>query len=136
MGEAPRHVLTYDGFDPHQEGLREAICALGNGVFVSRAACSWSRADDVHYPGTYLAGGYDRLTTQIAGRDVENEDLVNLPNWLPVTFRLGDGPWFRGGADNVRAYRLALDIHGITKLTLLHQCLACRRGPVLPRLST
>ena len=110
MSEAPREVLTYDGFDPDEEGLREAICALGNGVFVTRGACAWSRADGVHYPGTYLAGGYDRATSQIAGRDIENEDLVNLPNWLPVTFRHGDGPWFRGGADRVSGYRLALDI--------------------------
>jgi alpha,alpha-trehalase len=110
MGASPRQVLTYDGFHPDEEGLREAICALGNGVFVTRSACSWSRADGVHYPGTYLAGGYDRATSQIAGRDVENEDLVNLPNWLPVTFRVDDGSWFRGGQEHVRAYRLALDM--------------------------
>ena len=42
------------------------------------------------------------LTSEVAGRAVENEDLVNLPNWLPLTFRIGDGAWFeleqRGGA--------------------------------------
>ena len=37
--------------------------------------------------GTYLAGGYNRLQTEIAGRIVENEDLVNLPNWLSLSFR-------------------------------------------------
>ena len=42
----------------------------------------------VHYPGTYLAGGYNRLRTDIAGRSVENEDLVNFPNWLALTFRI------------------------------------------------
>ncbi len=47
-------------------------------------------ADDVHYPGTYLAGGYNRLRTDIAGRVVENEDLVNFPNWLALTFRIAD----------------------------------------------
>ncbi len=26
---------------------------------------------------------------------MENEDLVNLPNWLPLTFRIDDGAWCR-----------------------------------------
>ena len=30
--------------------------------------------------------------TDIAGRTVENEDLVNVPNWLPLSFRVADGP--------------------------------------------
>jgi trehalose/maltose hydrolase-like predicted phosphorylase len=46
----------------------------------------------MHYPGTYLAGGYNRLVSEVAGRKVENEDLVNMPNWLPLTFRIDDGP--------------------------------------------
>ena len=44
-------------------------------------------ADAVHYPGTCVAGCYNRLTSQVAGREVENEDLVNMPNWLPLTLR-------------------------------------------------
>ena len=28
-------------------------------------------ADAVHYPGTYLAGGYNRLKTTLAGRIIE-----------------------------------------------------------------
>jgi alpha,alpha-trehalase len=34
----------------------------------------------VNYPGTYVAGLYNRLRTPIAGRTLENEDLVNAPN--------------------------------------------------------
>ena len=80
--------LLYDDYDPAQEGLREALCTLGNGYFATRGAAPDSVADDVHYPGTYLAGGYNRLITEIAGREIENEDLVNLPNWLPLAFRI------------------------------------------------
>ena len=80
-------TLTYEGFEPEQQPLREALCALGNGYFCTRGALPWSNADDVHYPGTYLAGGYNRLITTIAGRGIENEDLVNLPNWLGLSFR-------------------------------------------------
>ena len=80
--------LVYDGFDPEHQGLREALCALGNGYFVTRGALPEARADEVNYPGTYVAGLYNRLQTPIAGRTVENEDLVNVPNWLPLSFRL------------------------------------------------
>ena len=87
-------VLSYDTFDPKQEKLREALCTLGNGYFCTRGAGSEASADNVHYPGTYLAGGYNRLETEVAGRLVENEDLVNFPNWLTLNFRCEGGEWF------------------------------------------
>ncbi len=87
--------LLYEGYDPQQEGLRETLCTLGNGYFATRGAAPNAFADGVHYPGTYLAGGYNRLTTEIAGHEVENEDLVNIPNWLPLVIRIDDGPWLR-----------------------------------------
>ncbi|MGZ5418833.1 MAG: glycoside hydrolase family 65 protein [Nocardioides sp.] len=102
--------LTYSGFDPKEEGLREALCALGNGYFVTRAAAPEACADDVHYPGTYLAGCYDRRITEVQGRAVENEDLVNVPNWLPLTFRIEDGEWFHLAKVKVQRYRLDLDM--------------------------
>ena len=83
--------LSYQGFDPEHEGLREALCALGNGYFVTRGAAAETGADDTHYPGTYLAGGYNRLQTEVAGRMIENEDLVNMPNWLVLQFRIEGG---------------------------------------------
>jgi trehalose/maltose hydrolase-like predicted phosphorylase len=90
--------LVYDGFDRADEGLREALCTLGNGFFATRGAWPESRADGIHYPGTYIAGCYNRLTTEVAGHRVENEEIVNAPNWLPLSFRIGDGPWL-GGVD-------------------------------------
>ena len=72
-------ALVYDGFEPDQEGLREALCTLGNGYFATRGAAPEARADEVHYPGTYIAGCYNRLIGEIAERSVENEDLVNTP---------------------------------------------------------
>lgn len=102
-------TLAYDGFDPGRQGLREALCTLGNGYFAARGAAEEARADDVHYPGTYLAGCYNRLETAVGGRVVVNEDLVNLPNWLCLGFRLEDGPWFDLSAVEILAYRQELD---------------------------
>jgi alpha,alpha-trehalase len=103
-------TLRYDGFDPAREGLREALCALGNGYFVTRGAAAESGADGVHYPGTYLAGGYNRLGTEIAGRMIENEDLANMPNWLVLRFRIDGGEWFSLSAVEMLEYVQELDL--------------------------
>jgi len=103
-------VLAYEGFDPQREGLREALCTLGNGRFATRGAAPEARANDVHYPGTYAAGVYNRLKTAVGDREVENEDLVNLPNWLPLAFRIDGGPWFDVRAVELLEYRQELDL--------------------------
>ena len=92
-------TLRYDEVAPRHEGLREALCTLGNGYFATRGAAPEARADDVHYPGTYIAGCFNELETVIAGRATRNESLVNAPNWLVLTFAAGDGPWL--GSDGV-----------------------------------
>ena len=84
-------MLRYQGFVPPQEGLREALCTVGNGYFATRGAAPESRADGTHYPGTYIAGCYNPLETKVAGRAVVTESLVNAPNWLPFTFAAGTG---------------------------------------------
>lgn len=89
--DAEAWALTYDGFDGAVEGRREALLTLGNGYFATRGAGADAVADGVRYPGTYLAGGYNRLVTEIGGRPVEHEDLVNLPNWLSLTVGAEDG---------------------------------------------
>lgn len=102
--------LVYRDFDPGTEGLREALCTVGNGHFCTRGAAPEARADGVHYPGTYRAGCYDRLATTIAGETVENESLVNLPNWLPLTFRAVGGTWLDLQRWEVLDYHQELDL--------------------------
>jgi hypothetical protein len=56
--ERPHDVwtLVYEGFDPALQGLREALCALGNGYFVTRGALPEAKADGVNYPGPMWPG--------------------------------------------------------------------------------
>jgi len=115
-------TLSYDGFDPEHEGLREALCTLGNGCFATRGAAEEAEADEVHYPGTYLAGGYNRLATDIAGRVVENEDLVNFPNWLVLSFRPAGGAWLNLQAMEILSFRKELDL----KAGILRRSVRCR----------
>ncbi len=86
--------LVYTHWHPEDQPLREALCTLGNGYFATRGAAEEVTAGGVHYPGTYLAGGYNRLTSTIKSERLENEDLVNWPNWLCLSFRPSGGEWF------------------------------------------
>ncbi|MGV9384604.1 hypothetical protein ACWDRB_52925 [Nonomuraea sp. NPDC003707] len=91
-GIGPAWEIVYDGFDLGREGLREALCTLGNGRFATRGA---TPDGESRTPGTYVAGCYDRLDSEVAGRTVTNEDIVNLPDWLPLTFATPGCEWFR-----------------------------------------
>jgi trehalose/maltose hydrolase-like predicted phosphorylase len=102
--------LVYEGWDPAGEGLREALCTLGNGFFATRGAGEEAEADGTRYPGTYVAGGYDRLVTEVAGRAIENEDLVNFPNWLCLRARPAGGDWLSPSDLEVLEYRQELDL--------------------------
>ncbi|MFE9556626.1 glycoside hydrolase family 65 protein [Streptomyces sp. NPDC006703] len=103
-------VWRYEGYDPAQEQLREALCTLGNGYFATRGAFPECAADAVHYPATYAAGCYNRLTSTVAGREVANEDLVNLPNWLSLRFQLPHDAWFTPDSKALLSHRLSLDL--------------------------
>src|SRR2546429_6394397 len=82
-------TLGYDSFQAEEERLREVLTSTGNGYFCTRGSAEWADVDDVHYPGTYAHGCYNRETTIMGGRPVLNEDLVNLPNWLVLKLRIG-----------------------------------------------
>lgn len=103
-------TLEFDGWDPEDEGRREALCTLGNGRFATRGAAPESVADGVHYPGTYAAGCYNRLPDVLADRSLETESMPNLPNWLDLRFAVEDGDWFDLARVRVEAHRLTLDL--------------------------
>lgn len=81
--------VCFHGFDPADEGRREALCTLGNGYQAVRGAAAAASAGGPHYPGTYAAGVYNRLVDTLGDRVVENESMVALPDWT----------WLRAGPD-------------------------------------
>lgn len=102
--------LTYAGFDPLKEGTREALLAVGNGYLATRGAAPEATADGVHYPATYVAGTYNRLVSEVDGRVRHDESMVNLPNWLPLTFCLDGGSWFAPFTWEVLHHHVGLDL--------------------------
>jgi beta-phosphoglucomutase family hydrolase len=112
-------TLAFEGFDPAHEGTREALCTLGNGCFATRGAAPEARADGVHYPGTYVAGLYNRVRTNVDGRTIGNEDLVNVSNWLPVRLRLPGAGWFDPRQATILEYGQELDLRrGVRRRTI------------------
>ncbi len=86
--------LEYTDYYPKKEKSRETLLAVGNGYLGTRGVLAETTASDTNYPGTYIAGLYNRLVSEVADRDIENEDFVNIPNWLFITFRIENGKWF------------------------------------------
>jgi alpha,alpha-trehalase len=103
-------MLSFDGYDAGDERRREALCTVGNGYFATRGGWAGSRAGGRHYPGTYVAGLYNRLSDEIEGRTVENESLVNLPDWLPLSFAIDDGDWIGPDDAELLDHQLELDL--------------------------
>ncbi|MBT4551378.1 beta-phosphoglucomutase family hydrolase [bacterium] len=87
--------LSYTDYDSKKEKVRETLLTVGNGYFGTRGAAEEQKANEVNYPGTYIAGLYNRLESKVADRMISNEDFVNCPNWLYITFKIGEtGKWF------------------------------------------
>jgi alpha,alpha-trehalase len=103
-------VNNVRGYDPRDERLREALCTTGNGYFATRGCAPECGPGAAHYPGSYAAGVYNRLTDEIAGSLIDNESLVNLPNWLPLTFRIDGGSWFNVDDVELLSYLQTLDL--------------------------
>lgn len=87
-------LLKYNDYDTKKEKSRETLLTIGNGYFGTRGALEETTASDINYPGTYIAGLYNRLISKVAGKDVENEDFVNCPNWIFINFRIDKSQWF------------------------------------------
>ncbi|MEU1047183.1 hypothetical protein ABZ400_18735 [Streptomyces sp. NPDC005897] len=99
-------VWEYEGYRPEEEGVRETLCALGNGVFGVRAAVPGEGPGTPHYRGLCAAGCYSRIVLQLEGRTVQCEAVANLPDWLWTRVRpYSDGernePWL--SVDSYRA---------------------------------
>src|SRR6266487_1969389 len=98
-------TLVYDSFDPARQGLREALCALGNGYFVTRGALPEASADG-----------------------------VNVPNWLVLQFRVAGGAWFDVRQADVLEHRFELDLrHGTLIRHLAWQDAQGRRTSLVQR---
>jgi beta-phosphoglucomutase family hydrolase len=101
--------ITYNDYDVKKEKSREALLTIGNGYFGTRGSFDEVSSCESNYPGTYIAGLYNRLTTKISGRDIENEDFVVAPNWTTINFKIDDEPWFNPSHVTINKITRTLD---------------------------
>ncbi len=104
-------ILRFRDFDPEEEKLRETLTTVGNGYLGTRGCCLNERGSETHYPGTYIAGVYNRLPTRIHGKNIENNDLVNCPNWLLLELNIGSSHNIYPFEAEILDYEHSLDMY-------------------------
>jgi trehalose/maltose hydrolase-like predicted phosphorylase len=102
--------VIYNSFDPSFEKLREALCTLANGYMGLRGAATERASSKEHYPGTYVAGLYNTLPTMVSGKKIFNEDLVNCPDPLLLSFRVNRTEWTDTEEVKILSYEQKLDL--------------------------
>jgi len=116
--------LTYDGFDPKEEKLRETLTTVGNGYLGTRGCFEGEKASETHYPGTYIAGIYNKPPTNIQGRNIYNNDFVNCPNWLLIEFAIGTGKFISPLKMELISYTHTLNM----KEGVMERSIVCKDG--------
>lgn len=101
--------LEYFDYDSKKEKSRESLLTVGNGYLGTRGAMEETTACETNYPGTYIAGLYNRVISKVADRDIENEDFVNIPNWLFINFRIENGEWFDANKTEIISLKRSLN---------------------------
>ncbi|MHA1560604.1 MAG: HAD-IA family hydrolase [Promethearchaeota archaeon] len=103
-------VLSYKNFSKEQESTRESLCTIGNGYFGTRGSFEESNFNEINYPGTYIAGIYNRVESIISDRKIQNEDFVNCPNWTYITFKIGNDDWIELNSKNILEFHRELNL--------------------------
>lgn len=114
------HLDYYGEYAAKRNYGQEAMLTIGNGFYGLRGAYLAANADANNYPGLYVAGLFNQLTTPVNGRDVVNEDLVNLPNAQYMSFSIDHQEPFTIKQENIDDIYRSLDLHtGVLTTTML-----------------
>lgn len=112
--------IKYQGFKPKEEKLRSVLCALGNGYMCNLAAIESSKSGPVNYPATYMANLFNKLPTKIHDKNIYNNDIVNIPNWTLIKFRINNGNFIEPLKEEIISYQQGLDMHrGLMKRRII-----------------
>lgn len=86
--------LIYPQFLPNQWKSIETLLVTGNGLFCTRGTMPEIANPSIQYPATYRAGLYNEVLSGPEKSPFPQSELVKLPNWLPMSFRIGQEKWF------------------------------------------
>ncbi|UYP44262.1 Pyrophosphatase PpaX [Candidatus Lokiarchaeum ossiferum] len=102
--------IEYNHYAPELEMMRESLCTIGNGVICTRGTFEEVNATINNYPGTYIAGVYNRTESNVKNKIISNLDLVNCPNWLPLKFKINSGEWFDPTSWKILQFKRSLNL--------------------------
>lgn len=102
--------LSYQGYDLNEEPTREPLLALGNGYFVTHGALEELEVDPFCRPTTCMANLFYGLKSPFDDQKTNIEDFVDIPNWIPITFKVGEGEWFDPTKDKILRLERSLNL--------------------------
>lgn len=92
---------SFHCFDFSLEHSRESMLTIGNGYFSTIGSLEEYEVDPLSRPSTCIAKLYSDLYSPFDNRKQQIDDFVDVPNWLPLSFKVGEGEWFDPMKDKV-----------------------------------
>ena len=81
-------------YNKENENLIENLFSQGNGYIVSRANIEVADIGKINYAGNYIVGLYNKALHLIGDKKIERDEIVNLPNWWQINFKIANNSWF------------------------------------------
>lgn len=112
-------LFAIDGIEPDRLSDHETLFSTANGYWGTRANLPGTVDDGTNYPGSYLAGVFNRVTsdlTESAGLVLDSEHVPNIPDWTYLQVTDDTGEKILPNTDRILDYRQELDLReGISR---------------------
>ncbi len=97
-------------YNKDTEYILETLLSIGNGYVVSRANMDETSSGNINYAGNYLIGLYNKALHSIQDKKIERDEIVNLPNWWYINFKIGTSSWFDINRTDFLEFERCLDL--------------------------
>lgn len=101
-------TVRNSSYNIETEYLIESYFAQGNGYMVSRAVTEETATNRFNYSGNYIVGLYNKALHVIGGQKIERDEIVNLPNWWQINFRISNNSWFDINKSDIKEFNRKL----------------------------
>ncbi|WP_460510972.1 glycoside hydrolase family 65 protein [Corynebacterium tapiri] len=101
-------VFGVDGWSPKHLSDRETLFGTANGYWGTRASLPGTKDDGQNYPGTYVAGIFNRVYTE--NIDLESEHVPNVFDWTYLRIVDEQGRQVLPFTDEVLDFRREIDL--------------------------
>lgn len=102
--------LIFFDYSPIHEPLRDNLCGLGNGYFLSKGVC-WKNlpGNEGTSSASYLVRKSSPLQAVSISSEVNNS-LTEIPDWASINTRIDNGKWFNLNDVKIGSYQQELNL--------------------------